>query len=70
MCGVLFATLRTVTGSPWYAHDATYDVMPVRDEAPMTTRALDRLARQVLPGATVRRLLFWRYLLVWHKPPG
>ena len=22
----------------------------------------------VLPGASVRRLVFWRYLLMWHKP--
>jgi len=22
----------------------------------------------VLPGVRVRRLLFWRYLLIWQKP--
>lgn len=25
-------------------------------------------AANLLPGAHVRRLLFWRYLLVWQKP--
>jgi SAM-dependent methyltransferase len=26
-----------------------------------------RIARELLPGARVRRLLYWRYLLVWKK---
>ncbi len=26
-------------------------------------------ARRVLPGARLRRRLFWRYTLVWHQPP-
>ncbi|QIZ34644.1 hypothetical protein FDZ84_07770 [Saccharopolyspora sp. ASAGF58] len=25
-------------------------------------------AAQILPGAQVRRRLFWRYALVWRKP--
>jgi len=29
-----------------------------------------RAAAAVLPGARVRRLLFWRYLLTWTKPAG
>jgi hypothetical protein len=27
-----------------------------------------RLARRVLPGVRYRRLLLWRYSLVWTKP--
>lgn len=26
-------------------------------------------ARRLLPGATYRRLLLWRYLIIWDKPP-
>jgi len=59
-----------MSGRPWYALEATHDVMPVSDNAPLTTRQMKELTRRVLPGSTVRRLLFWRYLLVWHKPPA
>ncbi|MBM7806050.1 SAM-dependent methyltransferase [Geodermatophilus bullaregiensis] len=41
--------------------------MPVR--APeLTVREVRRRARAVLPGVRVRRLLFWRYSLVWRRP--
>jgi len=41
-------------------------------DPPLTTREVASQAAAVLPGARVRRLLFWRYLLVWQKPirPG
>lgn len=42
--------------------------MPVVMDPPLTTRGVARQATAVLPGARVRRLLFWRYLLpgyVW-----
>ena len=43
-------------------------VMPVRD--PATTLAeITAAARASLPGATVRRRLFFRYTLRWDKPP-
>jgi SAM-dependent methyltransferase len=43
-------------------------VMPVRD--PVTTLAqITAAARARLPGATVRRRLFFRYTLRWDKPP-
>ena len=43
-------------------------VMPVRD--PATTLAeITAAARAHLPGATVRRRLFFRYTLRWDKPP-
>jgi hypothetical protein len=41
----------------------------VRDPA-LTVREVRRRAAAVLPGARVRRLLFWRYLLVWQRPGG
>lgn len=44
-------------------------VMPVRD--PATTLAqITATARALLPGATVRRRLFFRYTLRWDKPPA
>ena len=43
------------------------DSMPVI--APeLTVRQVRRQAQAVLPGARVRRLLFWRYLLEWDPP--
>ena len=43
-------------------------VMPVRD--PATTLAeITAAARAHLPGATLRRRLFFRYTLRWDKPP-
>jgi 2-polyprenyl-3-methyl-5-hydroxy-6-metoxy-1,4-benzoquinol methylase len=43
--------------------------MPVR--APeFTVREVRRRAAAVLPGVRVRRLLFWRYLLVWRRAAG
>jgi hypothetical protein len=34
----------------------------------LTTHQVRRQASALLPGAQVRRLLFWRYLLLWRKP--
>jgi SAM-dependent methyltransferase len=41
--------------------------MPVRDPE-LTVREVRRRAAAVLPGVRVRRLLFWRYALVWRRP--
>ncbi|MEX5717495.1 class I SAM-dependent methyltransferase [Geodermatophilus maliterrae] len=41
--------------------------MPVR-EPELTVREVRRRARAALPGVRVRRLLFWRYSLVWRRP--
>lgn len=35
---------------------------------PTTYRDVMRIAPQVLPGAVYRRLLLFRYSLLWHKP--
>ena len=34
----------------------------------LLAEAVRRRAAAVLPGVRVRRLLFWRYLLVWRRP--
>jgi SAM-dependent methyltransferase len=40
---------------------------PVRDPT-MTLREIRRHADALLPGATIRRHLLWRYSLIWVKP--
>jgi SAM-dependent methyltransferase len=35
----------------------------------MTLPDVRRAAAALVPRATVRRHLLWRYVLVWHKPP-
>jgi SAM-dependent methyltransferase len=42
--------------------------MPIMDPA-LTIREVRRQAERALPGATVRRLVLWRYELRWRKPP-
>jgi hypothetical protein len=34
----------------------------------MTFDGIVRKAGDVLPGARLRRRLFWRYTLVWNRP--
>jgi SAM-dependent methyltransferase len=41
--------------------------MPMLDPQ-LTVRQVRRQAEAVLPGVRVRRLLFWRYALVWRRP--
>lgn len=43
------------------------DRMPVVGPE-LTLQPVRRQAQSVLPGARVRRLLFWRYLLEWNRP--
>ncbi len=45
-----------------------HSAMPVVGNPPLTTSQVAEMASAVLPGARVRRLLFWRYLLIWRKP--
>ncbi len=42
--------------------------MPVVLDPPLTTREVRQQANALLPGVGVRRLLFWRYVLLWRKP--
>ena len=41
---------------------------PIVWPPPHTYPQLQRLARDVLPGARFRRRLLWRYSLVWERP--
>ncbi|OBA70589.1 methyltransferase [Mycobacterium sp. 1554424.7] len=66
--GALFAALRTTGSGDWYALDPVNEAMPKVFDAPLTTRQARAVAAAALPGARVRRLLFWRYLLVWRRP--
>jgi SAM-dependent methyltransferase len=65
--GLAFAAARPVTGAELHRQEDTHDAMPVQDGT-LTTREVRAQARAVLPGVRVRRLLFFRYLLVWQKP--
>ncbi len=42
--------------------------MPKVLDPPLTTRQAGQHAAAALPGARVRRLIFWRYLLLWQRP--
>jgi SAM-dependent methyltransferase len=65
--GLMFAALRPVTGADLFRHEPTHDAMPVLDPV-LTTRDVRAEVTAMLPGARVRRLLLWRYLLTWRKP--
>jgi SAM-dependent methyltransferase len=56
---------RHVPGQP----DSGY-TSPVVWPPPLSYLGTRRLAASVLPGAQYRRRLYWRYSLVWRKPPG
>lgn len=66
--GMVFRILRARGRGSWYAVEETHDVMPVVLDPPLTTRQVRARVAAVLPGARVRRLVFWRYSLVWRKP--
>ena len=66
--GAAFAMLRASGRRRWYAKEASHAVMPMVLSPALTTRQVRQHAAQALPGAQVRRLIFWRYLLLWQKP--
>ncbi|MGQ4619087.1 methyltransferase domain-containing protein [Nocardia sp. R7R-8] len=72
LLGVVFLSRRLLGSKGGFAKDSTGSIMPVVMDPPLTTREVAHQAAAVLPGVRVRRLLFWRYLLVWQKPnsPG
>jgi trans-aconitate methyltransferase len=67
--GVALAALRPLTGAELFRPEATHAAMPVAEPA-LTVSEVRAEAGRLLPGAQVRRLLFWRYLLVWRRPPA
>lgn len=66
--GVAFAVLRKFGRGDWHAPEPSHDVMPVVLDPPLTTRQVREQAVAILPGARVRRRVYWRYSLVWRKP--
>jgi len=42
---------------------------PVLWPPPHTSGQIHAVTEAILPGVTFRRLLLWRYLLDWVKPP-
>ena len=66
--GAMFLAKRLLGSSSGFAKDPGHATMPVVMDPPLTTREAAREAALVLPGVRVRRLLFWRYLLIWQKP--
>ncbi len=68
MFGALFAVLRTTDGGSWYRLEPTHEAMPKVVDAPLSTRQARAVVAGALPRGHVRRLLFWRYLLIWRRP--
>jgi SAM-dependent methyltransferase len=66
--GALWAVLRAIGGGSWYRPESTGEMMPKVFNPPLTTRQAREVAAAALPGTQVRRLLFWRYLLLWRRP--
>jgi SAM-dependent methyltransferase len=66
--GAAFAALRMTGRGGWYRFKPTDEAMPKVLDPPLTTRQARDVAATLLPGAHVRRLLFWRYLLLWRRP--
>ncbi|OBG22811.1 class I SAM-dependent methyltransferase [Mycobacterium sp. 852002-51057_SCH5723018] len=66
--GAAFVALRMAGAGSWYRLEPTRDAMPKVLDPPLTTRRAREIAAATLPGAQVRRLLFWRYLLLWRRP--
>jgi ubiquinone/menaquinone biosynthesis C-methylase UbiE len=66
--GLLFAALRATGSGSWYGLDPINEAMPKVFDPPLTTRQAREAAAVTLPRVRVRRLLFWRYLLLWRRP--
>jgi SAM-dependent methyltransferase len=68
LLGAVALARRALGGTGWFRKEPARARMPVVMHPPLTTREVAEQAAAVLPGVRVRRLLFWRYLLVWQKP--
>lgn len=66
--GAACAIWRASGSAHWYAMDPHHARMPVVLDPALTTRQVRQEAKALLPGAHVRRLVFWRYFLLWRKP--
>lgn len=65
--GAAFVILRASGGRRRYAMEPSHAIMPVLGGS-LTTRQVRQQVSALLPGARVRRLIFWRYFLLWDKP--
>jgi SAM-dependent methyltransferase len=68
LLGAAFLAKRLLGSDGGFAKDLGRSSMPVVMDPPLTTREVADQAAALLPGVLVRRLLFWRYLLIWRKP--
>ncbi|HEX6934621.1 MAG TPA: class I SAM-dependent methyltransferase [Streptosporangiaceae bacterium] len=68
MYGAAFAALRASGRGDWYQLEPSHEAMPKVLDPPLTTRQVRQRATAALPGAQVRRLIFWRYFLLWQRP--
>jgi SAM-dependent methyltransferase len=68
LLGAVFFAKRALRSDDGFAKDPDRSSMPVAMNPPLTTREVADQAAALLPGVQVRRLLFWRYLLIWRKP--
>jgi ubiquinone/menaquinone biosynthesis C-methylase UbiE len=66
--GAAFALLRASGRGRRYEKEPDHAIMPVVLDPSLTTRQVRQQATALLPGAHVRRLVFWRYFLLWQKP--
>ena len=66
--GAAFAVLRASGSGGWYRLESSQAAMPKVLDPPLTTRQAGQHTAAALPGARVRRLVFWRYLLLWQRP--
>ncbi len=64
----MFLAKRSLGSEGGFAKEPSRAYMPVVLDPPLTTHQVATQAAGLLPGVRVRRLTFWRYLLVWHKP--
>lgn len=67
LLGAAFAVRRAAGPGSWHAMPPSRAIMPMRDGS-LTTGQVRQQATALLPGVTVQRLVFWRYLLLWRKP--
>lgn len=68
LLGAVFFAKRLLGSDSGFAKHPGHSSMPVDMDPPLTTREVADVAAALLPGVLVRRLLFWRYLLIWRKP--
>ncbi|MGW4745142.1 class I SAM-dependent methyltransferase [Streptomyces sp. NPDC004290] len=71
LLGLLSIPLNAATG--WLRNRGRPAPRPVAmtaatRDAEETLAEIALVAERILPGARIRRRLFWRYTLVWHKP--